>query len=83
MQKVQKNQSSVSVVAYFSSKFLSLFIEKSIFIALDKTFFVVVFLSKSIGIFFFVAKTYVMGTHLKRLIEALLMSIHNVCFVEK
>ena len=25
-------------------------------------------------------KTYVVGTHKKRLIEALLMSIHNICF---
>ena len=33
--------------------------------------------------FLFLHKTYVVGTHLKHLDEALLMSTQNICFVEK
>ena len=46
-------------------------------IGLDKIFF---FNPKVLIFFLFLHKTYVVGTHKKRLIEALLMSIHNICY---
>ena len=39
------------------------------------------FVPKIVNIFvYFSIKTYVVGTHQKRLGEALLMSTHNICF---
>ena len=32
---------------------------------------------------YFSIKTYIVGTHKKRLAEALLMSTHNICFYEE
>ena len=49
-------------------------------IALDKMLFSI----KSIDIFsYFSMKTYVVGTHYKRLGKALLLSTHNICLMEK
>ena len=35
---------------------------------------------ETVFFFYFCIKAYVVGTHLKHLIEALLMSTHNICF---
>ena len=47
-------------------------------VALDKIFFF--FNSKVLIFSYFFTKTYVVGIHWKHLIEALLMSTHNICF---
>ena len=49
----------------------------SLGIALDKMLFLI---QKYYYFSYFSTKTYVVGTHNKRLGEALLMSTHNICF---
>ena len=48
-----------------------------IFIALDKVLFST---KKYLYFSYYSTKIYVVGTHQKRLAEALLMSTHNICF---